>query len=88
LTIFLAGILFIGSSVLNLGNPVGMVGQIIGNILFGIQILAFYTSDSGPFSHWIEGSDMHLEVLFAVASIALCFIARSFGACEDRDIYQ
>lgn len=84
----LAGVFFIGGSVLNYRNPVGMVGQIIGIVLFSIQMLAFYSNDTGPFSPYFHDTGMQLGVLFAVASVVICLIARFFGVYEDRGIDQ
>jgi len=84
----LAGVFFVGGSVLNLRNPVGMVGQAIGIVLFSIQMLAFYSNDTGPFSPYIEDTGMQLGVLFAVASVVICLIGRLFGVYDDRGIDQ
>jgi hypothetical protein len=81
-----AGVFFVGGTVLNLRNPIGIVGQILGVMLFLMEVGVQYTQHADE--DWFDIGGPGWGLLFAVVSIVLCFFALMQGGYDEEDFDQ
>ncbi|TFG55106.1 MAG: hypothetical protein E4H30_07880 [Methanomassiliicoccus sp.] len=82
----IGAVLFMSGTVLNLRNPVGMVGQIIGAVIFLVELGINYARYRDEFG--VDLGHPEIGIFFAAVSIILCFLALIFGGYEEYASYQ
>jgi len=82
----LASVLFVCGAVLNLRNPIGMIGQIAGMALFLVEIAIQYFTYRDEYGFDIGHPE--LGMLFAIGSVVLTFFSLVYGAYEDEELDQ
>jgi hypothetical protein len=79
----LAAVLFVCGTVLNLRNPIGLVGQVAGIIVFLVEIAVQYFKHRDEYGFDIGHPE--LGMLFAAGSVVLFFLSLVYGAYGDED---
>lgn len=70
---FIAAVLFVCGTVLNLRNPIGMIGQIAGIVVFLIEVAVQYFKYRDEYGFDIGHPE--IGILFAILSVTLCFLS-------------
>ena len=76
-------VLYICGTILNLRDPMGMIGQVAGITLF---LIGVYNDDN--FYGWLWGHGPGLGLYLAALSATLCFLILVFGGYKGPSRYQ